>query len=1107
MKSGHIITFEKIILEGFGPYRDKTEFTFTGGSNCYVASNEAGKTTILSGLSAVLFGLSHRQKSSSAFTLERFRNWNNPRKCRGEVYVNTGEHRYLFQRDFDNHKVEVWLLEDDLSRKELIIEGTHNPEARKPLKRYEELLREILGISSQELFTDTFSVEQPLPEPQNISTELQGLLSGGKGTPFHKALDKLVEELKTLTKFTGPKDRGITARNMTKEGQLEELTHRITELEQQIESGRTAVDSLVEIQLALQKTEEELTQTKKALSQKEKTHKAWSKWQLLQREYSGAARERDNLKKAETEALSLQKNAEEAHSRLEKDYSEFIEAPQDTGDYLQELVTINNTLNELDTEICGYEEALKEENKRLKELKKDLTKYSGWDWLGKDPVSQIRSLRRSAETCREEWRRFQQDWEELSEAHSTLKDSFTPFEKASEQELEIARSYDRLHAEKTLRVNKAKEALQSAENSLNNYREEKARFEKNYKELMNLPDDAPGAVNDMLDELKRAGELEKKAGELSQKIAVPIGIRAGSSALVSIVAGLIAGTGNIPLLTVIIILGVIAGFWAGGFIYSLTASASRKRLSNLRNELSECRTKIEQCKNKLGHFAEESEIELARLAERFKQYEQEKRRIEEMGRDISEEKLNSLREKCTEAEKELEDFKWKTAPFTRYFDDVQGALNEWRSLAEKKERLGKKINTLAHEKFGCRAEDASSADPASEETAEQWQETARFLQLVAGEQAVLNVETMVKYLDNVPENWWQENEEKAADLAALKKQREELDYSLKTHEKQFNEAQKKRQNLQSQKNTIVSAIQKIMEKNDNDAEAALKRWKQSREILKEIEHTKGRIETLVKNYSEEDIAGLQELLSRKNDHVLNCLKKWQDHIEENPGLPNTEEASDVEQLREILEKLDHEINQLAEKKERREQKRNELAKQQAMLEGESPLNIAAAELELEELQQHKENMEIEADALELAFKELDQAISEYRSTYKERLEEKASSYCRSISGVLSRAIELDDNFNISIKENGRSCALEQLSKGARDQLYLAIRFAVADLLAEEIKLPLIFDDPFTSSDSHRLKNIRNILKQQAGERQFILLSHAEHFTSWGEPVIVRKNEE
>jgi len=480
--SGHTITFEKIILEGFGPYREKTEFIFSEGSNCYVASNEAGKTTMLSGLSAVLFGLSHRQKSSSAFTLERFRNWNNPRNCRGEVFVSTGENRYLFQRDFDSHKVEVWLLDEDFSRKELILEGTHNPEARKPLKRYEELLHEILGISSQELFTDTFSVEQPLPEPQNISTELQGLLSGGKGTPFHKALDTLVEELKTLTKYTGPKDRGITARNMSKEGQLEELTHRITELEQKIESGRTAVDSLVEIQQALQETEEELTQTKKTLSQKEKTHKAWSEWQLLQREYSSAARERNNLKKAETEARSLEKNAEETHSRLEKDYSEFIEAPQNTGDHLQKMVSINSTLNELDKEIRGYEEALKEENKKLEELENDLTKYSGWEWLGKDPVSKISSLRRSTKICREEWHRFQRNWQELSELQDTLK-HFAPFAKASEQQLKVASSYDRLLAEKTQRANKAKEAFQSAENSLKNYREEKDRFEKNYKDF------------------------------------------------------------------------------------------------------------------------------------------------------------------------------------------------------------------------------------------------------------------------------------------------------------------------------------------------------------------------------------------------------------------------------------------------------------------------------------------------------------------------------------------------------------------------------------------------------------------------------------------------
>jgi uncharacterized protein YhaN len=201
--------------------------------------------------------------------------------------------------------------------------------------------------------------------------------------------------------------------------------------------------------------------------------------------------------------------------------------------------------------------------------------------------------------------------------------------------------------------------------------------------------------------------------------------------------------------------------------------------------------------------------------------------------------------------------------------------------------------------------------------------------------------------------------------------------------------------------------------------------------------------------------------------------------------------------------MEREIKELGSAINMLEQTRDKLLRRLASLEGVSPLNIAAAEIELAELQQQKERKLIEADALEIAHKELEEAINEYRQTYKERLEKHASRYCRAISGVPERYVEFDENFNISVREGGRQLSVEYLSKGARDQLYLALRFAVADLLAEEIKLPLIFDDSFTSTDASRKENVRKILQQQAPERQFMIMAHEDTYSNWGNPVLIK----
>ncbi|NLG69521.1 MAG: hypothetical protein GX496_08180 [Firmicutes bacterium] len=75
----------------------------------------------------------------------------------------------------------------------------------------------------------------------------------------------------------------------------------------------------------------------------------------------------------------------------------------------------------------------------------------------------------------------------------------------------------------------------------------------------------------------------------------------------------------------------------------------------------------------------------------------------------------------------------------------------------------------------------------------------------------------------------------------------------------------------------------------------------------------------------------------------------------------------------------------------------------------------------------------------------------------------------------------------------------QLSKGAQDQLYLSLRLAIADLMASDLRLPFIFDDPFLNCDDERLRRIRETLDAiAAGGRQVLLFSHRPDFTTWGE---------
>ncbi|THF83350.1 AAA family ATPase [Cohnella fermenti] len=67
-----------------------------------------------------------------------------------------------------------------------------------------------------------------------------------------------------------------------------------------------------------------------------------------------------------------------------------------------------------------------------------------------------------------------------------------------------------------------------------------------------------------------------------------------------------------------------------------------------------------------------------------------------------------------------------------------------------------------------------------------------------------------------------------------------------------------------------------------------------------------------------------------------------------------------------------------------------------------------------------------------------------------------------------------------------------LSRGTREQLYLALRFALAGATSPEQELPLLLDDLFVHFDESRLRQAATVLSEVSAERQVILFTCHEH---------------
>ena len=78
------VSIGRVTLCGFGLYRDPVTFVFPSTLGVLVGPNESGKSTLVHGLLATLFGLK-RESDVTGFSTARFKNWDSPTSFWGEL--------------------------------------------------------------------------------------------------------------------------------------------------------------------------------------------------------------------------------------------------------------------------------------------------------------------------------------------------------------------------------------------------------------------------------------------------------------------------------------------------------------------------------------------------------------------------------------------------------------------------------------------------------------------------------------------------------------------------------------------------------------------------------------------------------------------------------------------------------------------------------------------------------------------------------------------------------------------------------------------------------------------------------------------------------------
>ena len=160
-------------------------------------------------------------------------------------------------------------------------------------------------------------------------------------------------------------------------------------------------------------------------------------------------------------------------------------------------------------------------------------------------------------------------------------------------------------------------------------------------------------------------------------------------------------------------------------------------------------------------------------------------------------------------------------------------------------------------------------------------------------------------------------------------------------------------------------------------------------------------------------------------------------------------------------------------------------------------NLALIEEEVAELSREIEAEEVRMLSIRLLYETLTQCCSKALATVIEPVERLATRILRRIAGGKLGHLKVGKAFepmHVVPEVAESTVTLENVSGGEREQIYLATRLALAEVIAKEERQLVVLDDVLTFTDAGRLARVMNILEEAADRLQILILTcHPERY--------------
>jgi chromosome segregation protein len=1154
-----VLTWRQLDLSGFGHWKGTTRFRFPDGLGVLCLPNERGKSTMVAGLQAVLFGLSSETDPGGS-GIGRYRSWSRPEVCRGRLDLEIDGRIVRIRREMVTHKTIVDEIDASAQSLKVLFDGVANPGARAAGQQsYRSFLDDLLGdLADQKLFASTFVIEQPVLPASEMSESLRQLVGGIGRVGGQQAQKILFDTVKSLTRATG--DLGILSPNSERptnqrtDGRIEETEALIRGLEAQRDGAEQQFERKDALETALQRSTEGATRLREDEKHARADLEQIEAFRKDRGEAESARQAYEDLKRVLDEHDGRLAGALKAQERIAGDYGDLVGAPEDLEARIDAVLKLEESRRTLvaaaASPITGPAGARTEEEHRTR---LDAEHRSGRETLARldrwarvptaegqsrpEPVVWLARFRAVAERFQAAVARFLEIDGQHHEAR-TQRERFgaiAVLPEAAQEEL--------------TRLDAVREERQNTEQLAATLREEvearRREFDERYASLDGF--DLPrflSILEGRATQHRRLREMDEEAKDLYAVLAtLPAGRRWLRGLLIGVPAGALAAL--VPLY-----FQLHPAFAAGAFLLlaglslllfttpSARVRATRTRLRESEKEIDSVRERLRGEFIPSGPWLPDDEFAYERARTLISNHDSDLEAIRRTERTVrraegaSGEDLPPLSgEEIEETEFEVEEgtpgsLAARIAALDRLERKAKeiaeacgmpapDAVREYRKLSARLHAIAQQREDTLKEITGAEtAREFSRPEPVREAQERE-----------AGDGPLAVEDPLSVQVGALPSDW---DLLKQADLlmdlrtGTLR----EINGALSSMgTRQWAEWEEEAREFCATRDRVVKIEESIdaiasIQRSLDEARGALGETplaasggdvRRLRERLRERDALAREIKTAERSAldllraapgkSFEDRDSIQKALFLADERRRDAQARIDRAIEGSDLIGGYDRAPGVEQDR-IRRDVTDKAKTLAASLQRAEL---DLAQAQAELNAwrsESPVSLAGLEIEIAQRREELETLRERADAASKAWHLLGEAIEVFRATHQVELGEGLDRFFKRITHRESRKLALDPKLEIGILEDGHASSEGQLSQGAKDQLAFCLRLTVAELVAGELVLPLILDDPFVHSDAERLQRIMEALEETSRDRQIILLTQDERLTSRGQPVRV-----